>query len=58
MILLTALQFKDYNRSIDLTMLPEEAEFDAKASNKSLLCCEMLNDKPWTYQVCTHLVTK
>ena len=41
----------DFNRSIDLSLLPSEIEFDAKASNKSLLCCEMTSDKPWTYQV-------
>lgn len=41
----------DFNRSIDLTMLPEEAEFEAKAANKSLLCPEMKSNKAWTYQV-------
>jgi len=41
----------DFNRSIDLTLLPNEAEFDAKAENKSLLCCEMKNNRKWTYQV-------
>lgn len=41
----------DFNRSIDLNMFPEETEFDAKANNKSLLCCEMKTDRPWTYQV-------
>jgi checkpoint serine/threonine-protein kinase len=41
----------DFNRSIDLSMLPSEAEFDAKASNKSLLCCEMKSDKSWKYQI-------
>jgi checkpoint serine/threonine-protein kinase len=41
----------DFNRSIDLTMLPNEAEFDAKASNKSLFCCEMNSNKTWTYQI-------
>jgi checkpoint serine/threonine-protein kinase len=39
----------DFNRSIDLTMLPTEAEFDAKTENKSLLCCEMKSNKTWTY---------
>lgn len=41
----------DFNRSIDLSMLPNEAEFDAKTENKSLLCCEMKANKTWTYQV-------
>ena len=41
----------DFNRSIDLTLLPKEAEFDAKTDNKSLLCCEMKSNKPWTYQI-------
>ncbi len=41
----------DFNRSIDLSMLPSEAEFDAKASNKSLLCCEMKSDKTWKHQI-------
>ena len=41
----------DYNRSIDLSILPSEAEFCAKTDNKSLLCSEMKVDKPWTYQV-------
>jgi checkpoint serine/threonine-protein kinase len=41
----------DYNRSIDLSVLPTEAEFNAKTDNKSLLCSEMKEDKPWTYQI-------
>jgi checkpoint serine/threonine-protein kinase len=41
----------DYNRSIDLSVLPNEAEFNAKTDNKSLLCSEMKEDKPWTYQI-------
>lgn len=41
----------DFNRSIDLSMLPSEAKFDAKTENKSLLCCEMKSNKSWTYQV-------
>jgi checkpoint serine/threonine-protein kinase len=41
----------DFNRSIDLKLLPDEVEFDAKADNKSLLCCEMKANKTWTYQV-------
>ena len=41
----------DFNRSIDLTILPSEAEFVAKVDNKSLLCCEMKSNKSWTYQV-------
>lgn len=42
----------DFNRSIDMELLPEEIEFQgAKNVNKSLLCCEMKQDKPWTYQV-------
>lgn len=41
----------DFNRSIDLSMFPDEAEFTAKVDNKSLLCCEMQNNKAWTYQV-------
>ncbi len=45
----------DFNRSIDLEMFPDETEFDAKANNKSLLCCEMKADKPWTYQVINYI---
>lgn len=41
----------DFNRSIDLNLLPNESEFSAKTDNKSLLCCEMKNNKTWTYQV-------
>ena len=41
----------DFNRSIDLTILPKEAEFVAKVENKSLLCCEMKSNKAWTHQV-------
>lgn len=41
----------DFNRSIDLNLLPEEAEFEAKAANKSLLCPEMKSNRTWTYQV-------
>lgn len=41
----------DFNRSIDLEMFPNETEFNAKVDNKSLLCCEMKSEKPWTYQV-------
>lgn len=42
----------DFNRSIDMNLLPEEIEFQgAKNVNKSLLCCEMKQEKPWTYQV-------
>ena len=41
----------DFNRSIDLSMLPSEAEFTAKTENKSLLCCEMKSNKNWTYQI-------
>ena len=46
----------DFNRSIDLDMYPEETEFNAKVDNKSLLCCEMKTDKPWTYQVCLNTI--
>ena len=41
----------DFNRSIDLTLLPEDSEFEAMAANKSLLCPEMKSHKTWTYQV-------
>jgi len=41
----------DFNRSIDLKILPVESEFNAKVDNKSLLCCEMKAEKPWTYQI-------
>ena len=41
----------DFNRSIDLSMLPHEAEFEAKTDNKSLLCCEMRSNKTWKYQI-------
>ena len=41
----------DFNRSIDLSMLPSEAEFNAKTDNKSLLCVEMKSNKNWTYQI-------
>lgn len=41
----------DFNRSIDLTLLPEDSEFDTMAANKSLLCPEMKSNKSWTYQV-------
>ncbi len=41
----------DFNRSIDLELLTGEVEFDAKASNKSLLCPEMKANKTWTFQV-------
>ena len=38
----------DFNRSIDLTMLPAETEFVVKAANKSLFCCEIKSNKSWT----------
>ena len=42
----------DFNRSIDMNLMPDETEFTgSKSVNKSLLCCEMKDDKPWTYQV-------
>ena len=41
----------DFNRSIDLILLPDEAEFEKKVANKSLLCPEMKSDRTWTYQV-------
>ncbi len=41
----------DFNRSIDLKMLPKEAEFVASAENKPLLCCEMKSNKACTDQV-------
>jgi checkpoint serine/threonine-protein kinase len=40
----------DFNRSIDLRLLPVDAEFEAK-TRRSLQCCEMRADKPWTFQV-------
>jgi checkpoint serine/threonine-protein kinase len=41
----------DFNRSIDLEMYPDETKFNAKVDNKSLMCCEMKTERPWTYQV-------
>jgi len=46
----------DFNRSIDLELLTEEAEFDAKAANRSLLCPEMKSNKTWTYQVLSYII--
>ena len=36
---------------IYLEMYPEETKFNAKVDNKSLMCCEMITERPWTYQV-------
>jgi hypothetical protein len=41
----------DFNRSIDLHLLPDEAEFEAKITNKSLMCCEMKLNKAWNYHI-------
>jgi len=41
----------DFNKSIDLKILPDKREFNANVDIKSLLCCEMKAEKPWIYQV-------
>ncbi len=41
----------DFNRSIDLSLFPREAEFLAKTARKELMCSEMQADRPWSYQV-------
>jgi checkpoint serine/threonine-protein kinase len=41
----------DFNRSIDMNVLPEESEFAFKISNTFLRCCEMQNDRAWSYQI-------
>lgn len=46
----------DFNRSIDMKLIETKAgrkiEFHGfKDVNKALKCCEMRDEKPWTYQV-------
>ncbi len=41
----------DYNRSIDLGLLPASTEFVAKNERKSLQCSEMRANRPWTFQI-------
>lgn len=45
------LQFIDFGRSIDMSLMPEGATFDTVVMTDTFTCIEMRTGKPWTYQV-------
>jgi hypothetical protein len=47
----TSLKVIDFGRSIDMQLLAEGTTFNLMVQTKGSQCCEMLDSKPWTYQV-------
>lgn len=44
------IQFIDFGRSIDMSLMPEGATFDTVVMTDTFTCIEMRTGKPWTYQ--------
>lgn len=45
------IQLIDYGHAIDLKLFPENQQFTAKIDTENFVCTEMLEGKPWTYQL-------
>lgn len=46
-----ALQLIDFGTAIDMDWYkPEDASFNYVVRTENFVCCEMLENKPWTYQ--------
>ena len=46
----------DFGQSIDMTKYPPNTTFMAKVTTKCFQCIEMKTNRPWTYQVNTHIM--
>ncbi|XP_034251361.1 uncharacterized protein LOC117651430 [Thrips palmi] len=44
------IQFIDFGRSIDMSLMPDGATFDTVVMTDTFTCIEMRTGKPWTYQ--------
>ncbi|KRY90860.1 Checkpoint serine/threonine-protein kinase BUB1, partial [Trichinella pseudospiralis] len=45
------LQIADFGNAVDLNLLPDGYRFSHEQHVDHLLCCEMRDKKPWTYQI-------
>lgn len=45
-----ALQLIDFGTAIDMEVYSKEDEFNYVVKTENFTCCEMLENKPWTYQ--------
>ncbi len=51
-----ALQLIDFGRSIDLKLFPEKKSFTHCFTKEDLRSPEMIDGRPWNYQVTTHKI--
>ncbi|VDP01671.1 unnamed protein product [Soboliphyme baturini] len=47
----SCLRLMDFSRSIDMSLLPTGSTFAGRTHTSSFVCCEMLDGRPWTYQI-------
>lgn len=45
------LKLIDFGQSIDLNFFDENTAFTAKTDTENFICTEMMEDKPWNYQI-------
>lgn len=45
-----AIQLIDFGSAIDMDWYDSQATFTYRVSTKNFVCCEMVENKPWTYQ--------
>ena len=50
------IQLIDFGRAIDLSCLPKGTAFSSARSTEGFSCVEMLEDRPWSHQVCVVVV--
>lgn len=46
-----ALQLIDFGTAIDMDVYTKEDQFNYVVKTENFTCCEMLEKKPWTYQI-------
>lgn len=46
-----SIQLIDYGRAIDLQFFRENQQFTTKIETENFICTEMLEGKPWTFQL-------
>lgn len=46
-----ALQLIDFGQSIDMKLFPKNQVFYSKVKTENFVCTEMMDNRPWTYQL-------
>ena len=50
-VIVPAIQLVDFGKAIDMKWYTNGETFNCDGPTENFVCCEMLENKPWTYQI-------